>query len=127
VVKTVLLDGGPLGLVTNPKRSPISLACTRWLQALITAGNRVIIPEIVDYELRRELIRAKKPVGIAQLDALSQLLEYLPIHTSAMRRAAEGERARQGRHDRFHATSRSRVAACDGSRTRMTFRSESTV
>jgi predicted nucleic acid-binding protein len=89
LVKVVLLDGGPLGLVTNPKRSPISLACAHWLQSLITPGNRVIIPEIVDYELRRELIRANKPAGVAQLDALAQVLEYLPINTSAMRRAAE--------------------------------------
>lgn len=88
-MKVVFLDGGPLGLVTNPKRSPISLACTHWLQTLILAGNRIIIPEIVDYELRRELIRANKPVGVAQLDALAKTLEYLPISTSAMRRAAD--------------------------------------
>ncbi len=52
-------------------------------------GTRVIIPEIADYEIRRELLRAGKTRGIAKLDALAQWLEYLPITTSAMRRAAE--------------------------------------
>ncbi|MYC95529.1 MAG: type II toxin-antitoxin system VapC family toxin [Caldilineaceae bacterium SB0661_bin_32] len=49
---------------------------------------RVIIPEIADYELRRELLRANKTKGIAQLDALENLLEYMPITTNAMHQAA---------------------------------------
>ena len=86
--RTVLLDAGPLGLITNPKRSPQSLACSQWLQALVVGGVRVIVPEIADYEVRRELPRAGKAQGVAQLDALAQLLEYLPLTTAAMRQAA---------------------------------------
>ena len=44
----VALDAGPLGLVTSPKRSPESLACAQWLQALVAAGARVVLPEIAD-------------------------------------------------------------------------------
>jgi predicted nucleic acid-binding protein len=84
----ILLDTGPLGLVTNPKRSEQSLACTQWLQRLIDAQARIIIPEITDYELRRELIRANKLRGLARLDALADSLEYLPLTTKAMRQAA---------------------------------------
>lgn len=58
-------------------------------QAHIATGNRVIIPEIADYELRRELLRANKTKGIARLDTLAQFLEYLPITTTAMRQAAK--------------------------------------
>ncbi|TRU44077.1 MAG: hypothetical protein EWV49_21285, partial [Microcystis aeruginosa Ma_QC_Ch_20071001_S25] len=47
-------------LITNPKRAPESLACNCWLQTLIKAGIRVILPEIADYEVRRELLRANK-------------------------------------------------------------------
>jgi predicted nucleic acid-binding protein len=47
------------------------------------------LPEIVDYEIRRELLRAGKIAGISRLDALAIDLEYLPITTAAMRRAAE--------------------------------------
>jgi hypothetical protein len=59
------------------------------MQALAAAGRRVIIPEITDYEVRRELVRANKQRGIARLDSLAGLLEYLPLNTTAMRRAAD--------------------------------------
>lgn len=52
--RVVVLDAGPIGLVTNPKLSPESTLCTRWLQTLITSNIRVIIPEIADYEVRRD-------------------------------------------------------------------------
>ncbi len=77
--RVVVLDAGPLGLVTNPRRSPTSAACATWLQSLLGAGLRVVLPEIADYEVRRELLRANKTKGIAHLDALGQLIEYLPI------------------------------------------------
>ncbi len=86
--RTVLLDAGPLGLVTNPQLSPQSIACAQWLQSLIARGNRVILPEIADYEVRRELLRANKVKGLAHLDALAELLEYLPLTTAAMHQAA---------------------------------------
>ncbi len=85
----VLLDAGPLGLVTNPRMSPASLACTQWLQKILSAGARVLIPEIADYEVRRELLRARLNKSVAQLDALATLIEYLPLTTAAMRQAAE--------------------------------------
>jgi predicted nucleic acid-binding protein len=88
VSRTILLDAGPLGLVTNPKFSPQSLACAQWLQKLIASGARVVVPEISDYEVRRELLRAQKREGIQRLDALAGLLHYLPISTAAMRQAA---------------------------------------
>jgi predicted nucleic acid-binding protein len=88
VNRVILLDAGPIGLITNPKLSDESLACAKWLQRLIFSGNRVIIPEITDYEVRRELLRANKFKGIARLDELTQLVEYLPITTTAMRQAA---------------------------------------
>lgn len=86
--RVVLLDAGPIGLVTNPKLSPESTLCTRWLQTLITSNIRVIIPEIADYEVRRELLRANKVRGISRLDELANSIEYLPITTAAMRQAA---------------------------------------
>lgn len=86
--RAVLLDAGPIGLATNPRRSPQSAACAAWLQTLVAAGARVLIPEIADYEVRRELLRARKTAGIERLDSLAARLEYLPITTAAMREAA---------------------------------------
>src|SRR5438094_6844948 len=48
--QVVLLNAGPRGSITNPQRSPQSLACTQWLQSLVVGGTRVIVPEIADYE-----------------------------------------------------------------------------
>lgn len=86
--QVVLLDTGPLGLVTNPNYSPKSLACTQWLQKIVAEGIDVIVPEIADYELRRELLRANKHKGIAKLNALESVLTYLPLTTAAMHQAA---------------------------------------
>ena len=49
------------------------------------------MPEIVDYELRRELLRAQKASPVKRLNALIARLpgEFLPLTTIAMRRAAE--------------------------------------
>ncbi len=55
-----------------------------------------MVPEIADYEIRRELIRAGKLAGIRKLDALKTAIAYLPITTEAMLKAAElWARARQ--------------------------------
>jgi hypothetical protein len=51
-------------------------------------GFRVLVPEISDNEVRRELLRARKSSGIDRLDELESRLEYLPITTAAMRQAA---------------------------------------
>ncbi len=89
VGRTIVLDAGPIGLVTNPRISPQGVACNQWLQDHLKTGNRVIVPEIADYEVRRELLRAKKMKGLARLDSLCQQLEYWPITTASMRQAAE--------------------------------------
>ncbi len=65
----LFLDSGPLGLLTHPQRSPEVIAIAEWLSRCLLSGGRVIVPAIVYYELRRELLRAKKTFGIARLDA----------------------------------------------------------
>jgi len=89
VNRIVLLDAGPLGLVSNPGRSQAAKACNRWLRRLISTETIVAIPEIADYEVRRELLRADKSAGLARLDELLDVLDDWPITTAVMRRAAE--------------------------------------
>jgi hypothetical protein len=76
-------------MATNPRSSVENEQCKNWLSTLVYSGALVIIPEIADYEVRRELLRADKRPGIARLDALKALLAYGPITTTAMLRAAE--------------------------------------
>jgi predicted nucleic acid-binding protein len=85
----VLLDSGPLGLVTNPRATPESQQCNEWLVAILASGLRVLVPEITDYEVRRELLRADKPKGVAWLDQLKVATGYVPITTATMLQAAE--------------------------------------
>lgn len=85
----VVLDSGPVGLLTNPNNAPVAVAIRRWLADLIVAGRRVILPEVVDYEVRRELIRTNKLRSLRLLDGLPPRVEYLPITTTAMRIAAD--------------------------------------
>lgn len=84
----VLRDAGPLGMITNPKSSPENEACKNWLANLAFTGFDIVIPEIADYEVRRELLWAGKHKGINRLDALAGMLRYAPITTPVMLRAA---------------------------------------
>ena len=89
VVPAIVLDAAPLGLLAHTRPSAIVLACRQWQAALIAAGRRIIVPEITDYEVRRELIRLRRPRAVARLDGLALQLEYLPLTTDAMHLAAE--------------------------------------
>jgi predicted nucleic acid-binding protein len=82
----ILLDTGPLGIITNRSKNAECKACQQWFSGL---SDRVLLPEIADYELRRELLRANKQRGLRQLDQLKVTIPYLPITTEVMLKAAE--------------------------------------
>jgi predicted nucleic acid-binding protein len=88
VTRLILLDSGPLGMVTNPAASASAEACSRWMEARLIERTRVVVPEMTDYEVRRELLRANKSAGLARLDALKNSIGYVPITTEAMVMAA---------------------------------------
>lgn len=85
----LLLDAGPLGMVTNPRASGITLECQLWLDSQVRKGTVILIPEIADYEVRRELLRAGRQRSIRQLDQLKTVFEYVPLTTTMMLKAAE--------------------------------------
>lgn len=85
----IMLDAGPLGLLTNPNQTPLPVSCRHWLREIKSAGRRVIVPEIADYEVRRELLRIQSWTAVTNLDAYGMQLEYLPLTTSALRLAAQ--------------------------------------
>ncbi len=86
--RVILLDSGPLGMVTHPKATGVSHDCQQWLRLLLQRGEKVAIPEIADYEVRRELIRAGLVRSLRRLDDLKQTLGYIPIQTETMVLAA---------------------------------------
>ncbi|MDB5313315.1 MAG: hypothetical protein JWO38_7517 [Gemmataceae bacterium] len=85
----VVLESGPIGVLCNPNNTPQPRDCRAWLAALLTAGRRIIVPEIADYEVRRELIRIQSYAALANLDAYGVQLEYLPLSTTMIRLAAD--------------------------------------
>lgn len=88
--RIVLLDSGSLGIITNPKAaSPLYQEGKLWLESLPLKGYIVIVPEIADYEVRRELIRAGKTAGIRRLDQLKSQIPYRPLTTEVMLLAAQ--------------------------------------
>jgi predicted nucleic acid-binding protein len=89
MTRYILLDSGPLGMVAHPRASGMTLNCQLWLNTQLERGAIVFIPEIADYEVRRELIRAGKVRSIRQLDQLKATLEYVPITTEIMLKAAD--------------------------------------
>jgi len=81
---TVLLDAGPLGMISNPKATAANIECYEWMEAMIVSGAQVFVPEIADYEVRRELLRASKFQGIARLDLIKNTIGYLPAAQASL-------------------------------------------
>lgn len=86
MTRYVLLDTGPLGQLAR-KRPPAALI--QWAERLTDVGVRLAVPEICDYELRREYIRAGLSDSLIVLDALPAVYDYIPLDTPTLRRAAE--------------------------------------
>ena len=95
-IERIVLDAGILGLVTHPRPHRAFVA---WWDGVLTSEVVVAIPEIADYEVRRELLRADKKTGVERLDQLKSTLPYLPLTTSVMLRAAKlwAQARQQGR------------------------------
>lgn len=85
----VILDSGPLGLLSNPSGSAPARHARDWARDLTDRGGVLVVPEIADYEVRRELVRAGKTAGLERLNVLGTGLMYEPLSTPAFRLAAE--------------------------------------
>jgi len=92
----VVLDSVTLGDLSHPRCSP---AMSEWVTRLESRGCRLGVPEIADYEVRRELLRANKLRGLRRLDALKERHAFMPITSPAMGLAAQiwAEARRRGR------------------------------
>jgi predicted nucleic acid-binding protein len=90
VSQFIFLDSGPLGLLTHPRQTDEVTAITGWLSRMLKSGSRVLVPAIIYYELKRELLRANKPFSVGRLDAFSRASNrYIPLTDKALHLAAE--------------------------------------
>lgn len=83
--RVILLDSGPLGMLARARPLPELRA---WTRERLRGGARLAIPEIADYEVRRELLLADLTASLNVLNALQAELDYLLITTSILRAAA---------------------------------------
>jgi hypothetical protein len=75
VARIIVLDTGPVGLLAcDRRRNPEADAIHRWKAQARANGVIIVIPEIADYEVRRELIRAGATAGLGRLDAIQKEL-----------------------------------------------------
>ncbi len=82
----ILLDSYPLGALSHPQPD---INIVKWAAACRTAGHQLYVPEVIDYEVRRELLRARKYSGVRSLDALKAVFRLVPISSPAMLLAAD--------------------------------------
>ena len=61
-------DVSSFNLISNPRESQIVIACREWAKDHQVQGNIIVVSEIADYEVRRELLRADKLRGVQRLD-----------------------------------------------------------
>jgi predicted nucleic acid-binding protein len=86
----LVLDSSVVGAITNPKQtSPIIRDCQIWFRRSLEHQLIFVLPEIADYEIRRELLRGKKINGIKKLDELKSAIYYYPIDSEIMLTAAQ--------------------------------------
>ena len=91
MIRALFLDSGPLGLLTHPQRSGEVIATTEWLSRFLGSGGQVFVPAIVYYELKRELLRAKKTFSVGRLDTFVRATpgRYVQLSDDALQLAAE--------------------------------------
>lgn len=83
--RLIILDSGIVGWITNPKaKSEEVKNCQQWYENLLSEDENIALPEIVDYEVRRELIRGNKINALKRLNQLKSALIYLPLTTETM-------------------------------------------
>jgi hypothetical protein len=76
----ILPDSGPLGLLTHSRfTDPPAKKCNDWAASVVQSGHRLVLPRIIDYELRRELNRLGNVTSIARLDMLEDLAEMMEV------------------------------------------------
>lgn len=84
----IVLDSGPLGRLCNPSGSKPAREAGAWARGHLERGHRLVVPEISDYEVRRELVRADLGDAVTRLDELGAGLGSVPVTSAMWRRAA---------------------------------------
>ena len=80
----LLLDTSVVGEICHPRRH----ADTKEWLARVSGAHELLLSEVVDYELRRELLRIGARRSVLALDDLGRTITYVPVTTATWRGAA---------------------------------------
>ena len=80
----LVLDTGVLGQICHPRKYH---GVRSWFRRAVREHD-LLVSEVADYELRRELLRIESHKSLARLDELTRELRYLPTTTATWRSAA---------------------------------------
>lgn len=92
MAEVFLLDTGPIGMLMHPRAHK---DIKTWFERALTQGEDdpaapyVLVPEIADYELRRQLLLKNFRASVRRLDKLKERIGYLSIDTDVMLQAAQ--------------------------------------
>ncbi len=84
----LMLDSNVLGFVCHPRKHE---DVRSWFHGLLTQdppSHEILIAEIADYELRRELVRIKASSSLRRLDLMAEEFTYVCLDTATLRHAA---------------------------------------
>jgi predicted nucleic acid-binding protein len=80
----LLLDTAVVGEICHPRKYDDVRA---WF-ARAAAAHEILLSEVADYELRRELLRIDSRRSLDRLDELTREIRYIPVTTATWRAAA---------------------------------------
>ena len=87
--RAVVFDTGILSALCRTGNIPIdALECDAWVKDLKINHWEVVLPGLADYEVRRELLRAKKINSLTMLNHLKLTHKFLAIEDQHMLLAA---------------------------------------
>ena len=86
MIRSLVLDTGILGSIAHPRPNR---DIVEWLDGALRAGSIVVLPEIADYEFRRNFLLEGMTKSLQRLDQLKIVFTYLPLTTTMMLKAAE--------------------------------------
>lgn len=87
----IFLDSAPLGLLFQKTGIAAADICRAWAKNCLANGARLIVPEIIHYEIRRELLRMQKANAVTALEKFvrAESDRFCTLTSSDLVRAAE--------------------------------------
>lgn len=89
MARFIPLDAGVVGLLCSSPMLPEVAACKGWLYGMASAGATIVIPDVTDYEVRREQVRLGAAAKLGRLDRLRSTFRAAEVTPAAWLKASE--------------------------------------